>query len=217
MNDRVEMMGEELLRSMYGDVARARPRGDLATELSPPLEANPREALSPSPESSSKAPLEKLLAGGASSGPPLGASSGDDFLSSRFLGDAARARAWSAGRPRKLTTFEWLLWKLRIADERGLLSLPPVEHEPLPADAPESARAVYEGFLLLLGLRWRDPGLAGEPAMFVLDFAAAWCGITESEAKDGRDWLRREGFLVVAGKYRRANLWLPGSGRTAAA
>ena len=60
--------------------------------------------------------------------------------------------------------------------------------------------ACYEGFLLLLGLRWHDR--YGEPAPFSWRFCAVWCGLTEYEARTGIRWLFKEGYLDTADEFR---------------
>jgi hypothetical protein len=81
----------------------------------------------------------------------------------------------------------------------------------LPSRVPESVVRVWDGFTLLVACRWaRFPG---EPVVFAKEFAARWCGITESSAFRGKGWLIERGFLQKVGETtvsgRRTSLWLP--------
>ncbi len=96
--------------------------------------------------------------------------------------------------------------------EGGVLSSAETELPRLPADAPDAARRVYDGFCLLLGCKWLDE--VGVSTTYSRRFAAAWCGVSLDEAQEALRWLERHGYLVrvgeVDGRFRRgALLWLP--------
>jgi hypothetical protein len=131
-----------------------------------------------------------------------------DFHAGRF-GDPAwlplsRVRAHVAGRRGYLGKPELAVWRLRLAAEVGKV-------EPVRFDAPAVARRLeplWNGFLYLLGIRWKVS--PGEPAPFTRRFAAAWCGVSEWEARDGVAELCRLGLLAPAGRDPRGTrLWLP--------
>jgi Bifunctional DNA primase/polymerase, N-terminal len=131
-----------------------------------------------------------------------------DFHAGRF-GDPAwlplsRVRAHVAGRRGYLGKPELAVWRLRLAAEVG-------ELEPLRFDAPAVPRGLeplWNGFLYLLGIRWKVS--PDEPAPFTRRFAAAWCGVSEWDARDSLAELCRLGLLAPAGRDPRGTrLWLP--------
>jgi hypothetical protein len=63
-----------------------------------------------------------------------------------------------------------------------------------------NARRLVEGIELMLGLRDADPGGSDylEPFAWGRRFAAAWCGMSERQARTGIDRLKAEGVLVKA-------------------
>jgi Bifunctional DNA primase/polymerase, N-terminal len=131
-----------------------------------------------------------------------------DFHAGRWGGPAwlplSRVRAHVAGRRGYLGKPELAVWRLRLAAEVGQL-------EPVSFDAPAVPRGLeplWAGFLYLLGIRWTVS--PGEPAPFTRRFAAAWCGVSEWEARDGLAELQRRGLLSPAGRDPHGTrLWLP--------
>lgn len=113
------------------------------------------------------------------------------------------------GRRSKLSKSEWVTWALRLEIERGEQTPYPVNAPPLPAGVSTITAKVYHGFIQLLECRWRHLGGEGAPAPFTYDFAAAWCGVTERQAKEARRELVRIKALVHVGTAGRAKLWLP--------
>ncbi len=100
---------------------------------------------------------------------------------------------------------ELAVWGILLLVEGGVLPLAPVLEVYLPADAPWSARALCEGFRLLLGCRWLYT--PGDPAPFSWRFASAWCGVSQKQAGKGIQWLIRNRVLIPAGKHRRTTLF----------
>jgi hypothetical protein len=84
-----------------------------------------------------------------------------------------------------------------------------VELEKRRADLPETVmpfiHQVYDGFRLLLGLKWTHT--AGEPTAFSRRFAAAWCGVTERQMTMSMQYLLGQRYLVKAPRF-------AGKGRT---
>lgn len=117
-----------------------------------------------------------------------------------------------SGRVQRLNGPSRAQWTRRLLIETGLLDAAPVSLAPLPVDAPNSARAIYDGYAKLLACRWQTQ--PGEPAPFALDFARDWCGgISAWQVGAGKAWLIENGYLQKAGVHERATLWLPGDGR----
>lgn len=95
---------------------------------------------------------------------------------------------------------EHVAWRLRLLYEAGVLKPLPVKHCPMWVDAKPACKAVYEGFILLLGLK--EHLWPGDAAAFTWRFARAWCGVTEHQAKEASKWLMEQGFFRVVGRYR---------------
>lgn len=69
------------------------------------------------------------------------------------------------------------VWKLRLLHEMGLLDPAPVPMRPLPDDAEDDVRAVYDGFRDLLALKWTyEPKVA---TTFSWSFAEDWLNLDE--------------------------------------
>lgn len=85
------------------------------------------------------------------------------------------------------------LWLLRLWHEAGVapvaVNVPELQNGPT-----HTARAVAYGFALLGALRAADDIAAG-PMPFAPSFAAAWCRVSEDEARRGLIELRRAGWL----------------------
>jgi hypothetical protein len=118
----------------------------------------------------------------------------------------ATVRARLAGRRGQLAAPERSMWKRRLVFEADLFEPAPVTVEADPP--PEQLKAVWDGFLLLLALRWvTDPG---GPAPFTVRFAAAWCGVSTRQAHEQLAELARRRFLRLCGTDPRGTrLWLP--------
>ncbi len=124
------------------------------------------------------------------------------------LGEVRAALAY--GEPRCLNRPEKAVWHLRLLAEAGIVS--PVAVGDVPPHLTGVARRVFEGFLLLLGLRWLcEPGA---PTAFTRAFARAWCGVGERQAGDALRDLVRSGLLRVVDAHvagaKTLRLFLPG-------
>jgi hypothetical protein len=75
-----------------------------------------------------------------------------------------------------------MVWRLRSLYEGEALMPLPVPHKDLPSDVRRTTKKVYEGFLLLLGLK--EHLWPGEGTSFTWRFARAWCDVSEREARD---------------------------------
>lgn len=112
---------------------------------------------------------------------------------------------------------EHTVWRLRLLFEAGVLDAKPISHEALPLDVKPDVKAVYEGFLLLLGLKehiWPDA-----PTTFSWRFARAWCkaGLTEWRVREAIKWLMSEHYMSPVGQHqgqfgKPVNLHRPGEG-----
>jgi hypothetical protein len=63
------------------------------------------------------------------------------------------------------------------------------------------------GFLLLVACAWTHT--YGLSVGFERKFAAAWCEVTEDEARAAIKFLRDAGFMVEVDKSGHLRLWLP--------
>lgn len=116
-----------------------------------------------------------------------------------------------AGRPVRLSGPSASRWYTRLWFEAGLITLTPPPMPRMPASASPAARRVTNGFALLLAVRaLRDP--AGEPAPFTRKFAAAWCGLTVAQAREGIAELVRQDVLRVEDWHGRMKLYGVGAG-----
>jgi hypothetical protein len=117
----------------------------------------------------------------------------------------ARVRALLAGRTAPLSPPELAVWKLRLANEAGLVE--PVGFE-RPAAPSRRLEDVWQGFLDLVALRWALT--LGDPAPYTARFAAAWCGVSTYRAHEAIGALARAGSLRLVGRDPRGTrLWLP--------
>jgi hypothetical protein len=117
----------------------------------------------------------------------------------------AAVRARLAGRDGRLAVPELMVWKARLAHEAEYLE--PIVFD-LDARPSEPLERAWDGFLRLVGLRWRLEH--GIPAPYSARFAAAWCGISVREAHESVTELARQGFLVLQGRDAHGcRLWLP--------
>jgi hypothetical protein len=119
----------------------------------------------------------------------------------------AHVRAARAGRTSKLAAPEHATWKLILLAEAGVISPCAVPALPLTPYASAIARHVYERFLFLLACRWNHTH--GQPAAFDRRFAGCVCQISEREAREAIDELKRIEAIWIAGHHHRTRLWLP--------
>lgn len=96
---------------------------------------------------------------------------------------------------------ELAVWELLLLYEADLLDLTPVDIPPLPTSHSKSVRKIYDGFKLLLGLKWRYKGGHGKPTAFSKRFASAWCGVTESSAHRSKLRLMDSGIISMVKPY----------------
>jgi hypothetical protein len=95
---------------------------------------------------------------------------------------------------------EHVAWRLRLLYEAGALDPNRINYTTLSPDAGPAIKAVYEGFILLLGLK--EHLWPGQGATFSWRFARAWCGVTERQAKDAIVWLMKNNYLWKTGVSR---------------
>jgi hypothetical protein len=88
-----------------------------------------------------------------------------------------------------------VVWRLRLVFDAGLMEVRPRKHHKLPADVPPSVTPVWNGYILLLGLKDHLPQWRGNPAAFSWRFIVAWCGVTYAEARYAMKWLLEHGYL----------------------
>jgi len=123
------------------------------------------------------------------------------------LGAIRAFQAYGAVKP--LNKPELATWSLRLLCEAGVLPPVSVHTTPLPSDAPEHVRSVYEGYGFLLGVKWLHTPNVATP--FSWRFAAAWCGVSERKVGEALQWLLARGYLRQTGKNGRVALFLPGT------
>lgn len=109
---------------------------------------------------------------------------------------------------------ELATWALRLLVETGHVAPAAVEAHQLPDDVPASVRRVYEGFLLLLAVKWLHT--PGEATTFSWRFAAGWCGVSKSTAERAMRQLMGDGYIRKVGEAkatfgRSMGLFLPGT------
>jgi hypothetical protein len=106
------------------------------------------------------------------------------------------------------------LWAYRLAAEEGLVTLLYPEAEALPPKTPASVERVWRGFLLLCACRWAC--VYGAPVVFGRKFAAAWCSVTEDQAREAITTLSQDGlgFMLDVGRKGHLREWLPRGVRT---
>jgi hypothetical protein len=99
------------------------------------------------------------------------------------------------GRITKAKGVELLVWRLRLCHEAGLVTVPSAR--PIKG-APKLAQRLYDGFVLL-GLK----SLVGldKGSSYGRKFAAAWCNMTENEARTASTWLMSNGYIYGAGVF----------------
>jgi hypothetical protein len=218
---------EEEARRLYPPEYRRRwlpgyPRRAPAEERDPPRPRTPPSSVATTPVAEGLRPSreEATEDAGASlatvDGPPSEATVDAGVLRALSVFDTeARRAAHAAGRPDPLSLSEFVTWKLRSAVEAGEFAPAKVDTVALPEDADDVVQAVWGGFVYLLAVRWLKD--AGEPTPFSRKFAAAWCGVTERQARHAIYELRRLGYLVKVGEEgpanRRMYLYLPKAAR----
>jgi hypothetical protein len=105
------------------------------------------------------------------------------------------------GQPTKCKGLLNAVWRYRLLYDAGLMCPAIVPHRTLPDDVKESRRRVFEGFLLLVGLKWKDAPYWGQPVTWTWRFAAAWCGLNERTAAEAMRWLLSCGYVYEVGKH----------------
>ncbi len=102
-----------------------------------------------------------------------------------------------------LSDTELAVWARRLLWEAGLLTLPSVDMVPLPEDAPDYVRTVYDGFRLLVQIRWLFK--MGESVTFSWRFASAWCGVGQYRVQQAMRYLLAEDIIrpsdLIRGPY----------------
>ena len=83
--------------------------------------------------------------------------------------------------------------------DHGYIDYPRILARPLPEEAPEAAKELYKGFVMLLGIRkLYNADQTATP--FSWRFAAGWCGgLTNYKIKQGMAWLLKHGFIHKTG------------------
>jgi hypothetical protein len=135
---------------------------------------------------------------------------GREFLEALpYSVDDVRARARRVGRDPGLKTPEFVTWKIRLAVEEGVVAPAQVNTIALPDSFNPATKLVWHGFVLLLACKWLYA--FGEPTVFSREFAAPWSGVSVQQANDGITTMKRAGYMIEVGKFRRSTLWLPRS------
>lgn len=123
-----------------------------------------------------------------------------EVAASRAAGDAVRLRGPSQAR-----------WYRRLEADAALVAVEKPPMPGLPSNAPEPVRRVAEGFAFLVGVR-RSLDAEDRGTPFGRKFAAAWCGVTEKQARDATIALKDLDVIRPIGKDGPMILWTPGTG-----
>lgn len=103
-----------------------------------------------------------------------------------------------------LTRAEAAIWHDRAKHEAGLVTARAMLDFPPPRRAAASVLRVFDGWRLLVGIR--DEAIWGnQPFAFARTFAAAWCGVTEKQARTGIADLEETGAAVRVSTPRRGS------------
>ncbi len=131
-----------------------------------------------------------------------------EVFASQHYGHAVKfSNRWGKVQP------ELAVWKLRLLVETGLVEPLPGALRAiaaLPSGASPTAKKVYDGFCYLLGCKWLHTH--GAPTAFTYRFASAWCGVKETQARDGIRELVERSIIVRSGLQVRPPLYGPGPG-----
>jgi len=122
-----------------------------------------------------------------------------DFHTGEFVPIPDLYAAHVKGKYEPLGTGERALWWIRCLVDHGYIDYPRILARPLPEEAPEAAKELYKGFVMLLGIR-KLYNADQEATPFSWRFAAGWCGgLTNYKIKQGMAWLLGKGFLHKVG------------------
>jgi len=99
-------------------------------------------------------------------------------------------------------------WTRRLAYEVGAFRPAAVAVPPLPSGASPGIERVWEGFRLLIGLRWADG--PHRPVAFSAGFARAWCGVARGTAHAAIRFLIERGVIWEVERRGRLRFYLPG-------
>lgn len=111
---------------------------------------------------------------------------------------------------------EFVVWALRLLYEAGLVTPVEIPAPELPDGTSKALRRTWEGFLLLLGLRWLHT--PEEPAPFSFHFAETWIGATRKTISKHVAQLMAMGYLDRVDEVKPKGIgspigvFLPGSG-----
>jgi hypothetical protein len=124
-----------------------------------------------------------------------------------FFSIAEVYAAWIAGQATPvphLSPTRYAQWQTRLALETGYVEPGVfVPATPLPPKASREAEIAWNNFRLLLQVRSvHFEGI--RPAPYSYQFASWWSGLSEKQAENAVVWLRRNGFLIAAGKEKPA-------------
>lgn len=86
------------------------------------------------------------------------------------------------------------IWLTRLLFDIGYLDLPECEYAPLPTKYAPEAHQVYAGFILALQCH-KHHTPATTYSCFSIDFATAWCGISESKFRKWWQKLQHDGYI----------------------
>jgi hypothetical protein len=117
--------------------------------------------------------------------------------------------------PKKVNKPEFTIWAMRLLVDAGILIPYPINAPRLPMDAPQHIKQMYEGFLLLLSIRWLYDKHV--PAPFAWNFGKVWCDVSHRQMAEAFKWLLGKGYLIkkqdysCPGRGKKVGLFLPGT------
>ena len=91
-------------------------------------------------------------------------------------------------------------WQIRMLIAGEIIPPANIKSISLPQNAPNSARRIYDGFVLLM--QCRGHYTPDTPAAFAWSFAKAWCQIpSKGTIGEGFRWLKEHGYMVKVDEY----------------
>jgi hypothetical protein len=101
------------------------------------------------------------------------------------------------------------VWAVRLLVDAGIVKPAAVDLPPCP-NLRKSVQKYYVAMKRLFEVRWAFTEHTGNPVAMGRVFMAAWCGLTEDQAREAIKDLLKAGVIHTAGQHGRARLFAPG-------
>jgi Bifunctional DNA primase/polymerase, N-terminal len=112
-------------------------------------------------------------------------------------------------RRRVITRSTQACYKLLLLHEASLISPYELTEVVEVPDLSEPEQRVWDGFRLLVGLKWRYSGEPREPVMFTNTFGAPWCSLERHQVGKAVRSLQEHGLMRLVDVRGRSRKWLP--------